>query len=118
MQAACCCAEENGAIAICCELAIAPGPALRRLASVDSRETALRQVSKERPVDALPAVQLAQTLQQHPVYLLSKLEPSVLEDLDIIPIADIDELIRLAQHHTSCTLLANAPYVTAVLRSE
>jgi lactate racemase len=105
--------DEDGAIAICCDLAAEPGPALQRMAHAPSRESALRHVNKERPVDALPAAQLAHALEQYKVYLLSRLDPSVVEDLDVIPIAGPDELQRLARQHRSCVLLSNAPYVTA-----
>ncbi len=104
--------DEDGAIAVCCDLAARPGPALQRMAHTPSRESALRHVGKERPPDALPAAQLAHALEQHKVYLLSRLDPSVVEDLDVIPIADADELGRLARHYPSCILLSNAPYVT------
>jgi hypothetical protein len=105
-------AEEDGAIAVCCDLAAAPGPALQCMAHGPSRESALRQVGKERPADALPAAQLARALEQHKVYLLSRLDPSWVEDLDVIPIAGPDELVRLARRHRSCVLLSNAQYVT------
>ncbi len=61
----------------------------------------------------MPAAQLAHALNRHKVYLLSRLDPSVVEDLDVIPIAGPDELLRLARQHRSCLLLSNAPYVTA-----
>jgi nickel-dependent lactate racemase len=106
--------DDDGAIALCCELATDPGPALQRMAYSESREAALRQVHKERPADALPAVQLAETLEQHSVYLLSRLDPAVIEDLGVIPVAGHDELGRLARQHRSCILLSNAQYVTSI----
>ena len=104
--------EEDGAIAVCCDLAVGPGPALQCMAGAPSRESALRQVSKERPVDALPAAQLVRALERHKVYLLSRLDASLVEDLDLIPLAGPDELTRLARQYPSCILLSNAPYVT------
>ena len=65
--------EEGGAIAVCCDLAAPPGPAMQQIAGRSSREAALRQVGKQRPVDALPAAQLAQALDRNKVYLLSRL---------------------------------------------
>ncbi len=105
--------EEDGAIAICCELAASPGPGLRHIAQAASRRSGLRHVSKQRPADALPAAQVAQILDHHKLYLLSRLDSAVVEDLDIIPLAAPDELARLVQQHSSCILLSNAPYVTA-----
>jgi nickel-dependent lactate racemase len=105
---------EGGSIVVCSELAAQFGPALQRMAAASSHESALRHVGKERPVDALPAAQIAHALQQNKVYLLSRLDPSRVEDLNIIPIAGADELNRLARQHQSCILLSNAPYLTVV----
>ena len=104
--------EADGAIAVCCDLAAGPGPALQRMAHAPSPDSALRQDGPKRPADALPAAQLARALQQHKVYLLSRLDPSVVEDLDVFPLAGPDELARLVRQHRSCILLSNAQYVT------
>ncbi len=105
--------EEGGAIAVCCGLAAPPGPAVQHLAAVASREAALRHISHHRPVDALPAAQLASALDRNKVYLLSRLDPSLVEDLEMIPVEGSAGLARLGRHHSSCVLLSNAPYVTA-----
>ena len=60
---------------------------MRYLASTPSQETALRRIRRECPPDALPAAQLARTLQRSKVYLLSRMDPSLVEDLDMIPVA-------------------------------
>jgi nickel-dependent lactate racemase len=106
--------DEGGAIALCCELSAPPGPAMQHLAGESSREAALRHVAKKRPVDTLPAAQLAHALDRSKVYLLSRLDAALVEDLEMIPINGPDELARLAQKHPSCILLANAPNVTVV----
>jgi nickel-dependent lactate racemase len=106
--------DEGGSIALCCELSVPPGPAMQYLAGESSREAALRHVVKKRPVDTLPAAQLARALDRSRVYLLSRLEASVVEDLDMVPIEGPDELIRLARKHPSCILLSNAANVTVV----
>ena len=104
---------EEGVIVVCCDLAASPGPGLQRLAQTDSHTSALRHVGKERPVDALPAAQLAHALEQHKIYLLSRLDASLVENLDMIPVGGPDELARLVRQHTSCILLSNAPRVAA-----
>ena len=106
--------EEEGAIAVCCDLAAAPGPALQRLIGAPSREEAVRQIRRENPRDALPALQLARALETHRVYLLSRLAPGLVEELEMIPIAGPDELARLAERNSSCLVLANA--VRAMVR--
>jgi lactate racemase len=105
--------EEGGAVAVCCDLAGKLGPAMQLFSCTSPHETALRHIGKERPVDALPAAQLAQALDRTKVYLLSRLDPSDVEDLDMIPIGDAEELSRLAKQHSSCVLLSNAPFISA-----
>lgn len=112
IHAASCFADEDGAIAICSDLTATPGPAMQRMACSSARSSTLRHIGKDRPFDALPAAQLAQALEQHRVYILSKLAPTTIEDLDMIPIAGPDELARLVKQHSSCTLLSNAQYVS------
>jgi nickel-dependent lactate racemase len=107
--------EEDGAIAVCCDLAARPGPALRHMAHAQWRESALRHVDRQPPIDAVPAAQLAHTLSRYKVYLLSRLDPSVVEELDVIPVGGPDELLRLGRQHASCVLLSNAPYVTPIV---
>jgi hypothetical protein len=106
--------EADGAIAVCCDLATGPGPALQRMAHAPLPDSGLPQDGPKRPPDALPAAQLARALQQYKVYLLSRLDPSVVEELDVFPLAGPDELARLTRRHRSCILLSNAQYVTTM----
>lgn len=107
--------EDGGSIAVCCDLAAAPGPAMQRMVGARSREAALRRIRKERPPDALPAAQLARALDRGKVYLLSRLDPSDVEDLEMIYVAAPEELARLARRHDSCTLLSNAAHAIVKL---
>ena len=100
--------DEGGAIAVCSNLTAQPGPAIQRLAGSQSPAATLRRIHKERLEDALQATQLVEALQRARVYLLSGLAPSLLEDLDIAPIAKTAELARLVARHKSSILLANA----------
>jgi hypothetical protein len=111
--------EEGGAIAICSELADEPGPALRCLATAASRKEALRQIRHDRPADLLPALQLARAVGRCHLYLLSRLDQALLEDLQISPLRDPAEVARLALRHATCNLVANAPWaVVSVAQSE
>ncbi|MBU4273967.1 MAG: DUF2088 domain-containing protein [Planctomycetes bacterium] len=107
--------EDGGAIAVCCDLSARPGPAMRRLASESSRAESMRHVGRHRPVDALPAAQLAHALDRNKVYLLSRLDPSTVEDLNMVPLEKPKELSRLARQYSSCTLLSNAQYIMPVV---
>jgi nickel-dependent lactate racemase len=105
--------DEGGDIAICSELAEEPGPAMQHLTIATSRDTALRHIGHERPIDALPAAQLIHALDRGKVYLLSRLDPPLIEELDMIPMERPEELVRLAARHDSCMVVGNAPYVSA-----
>ena len=105
--------EEDGAIAVICELEEEPGPAVRHLSQARSREEALEEIRQNPPQDAPAAVQLAQALERNHIYLMSRLDDSLLEDLEITPIASPHELNRLVSGVTAggdtCILLSNAP---------
>ena len=106
--------EDDGVIALCCDLADAPGPAVRFLAG-RSREEALHKIRKHRPSDFFSAMQLARTQERSRVYLLSRLDHELLDQLDIAPINGNDELARLVRQFDSCIVLANAPHVCVAL---
>jgi lactate racemase len=111
-------AEEGGAIAVCCDLAAAPGPAVQSMQGARSRRTAMRKFISRNLVDLLPAMQLAHALDRHRVYLLSRLDPALVEELDMVPVGGPEELARLARRHASCILLANAQHAIATVENE
>ena len=76
----------------------------------------MRQIRRDNPRDALPALQLARTLETSRVYLLSRLDPGLVEELEMVPIAGPEELVRLTRRNDSCLILANA--VHAMVRVE
>lgn len=100
--------EDGGAIAVCCDLAAQPGAGIQRLVGARSRQQAIREIRKQRPDDLLPATQLAHALDRSDVYLLSGLEESIVEDLEMAPITNPQELVRLTQRFPSCILVSNA----------
>ncbi len=115
LSAASQCVEPDGAIAVCTDLAIEPGAALRRLGGSDDRAEVLSEIRRERLPDAWPAAELAHALERGPVYLLSRLEEEVVEQLGIAPAANPEEIGRLATRYTSCLLLGNAQHAVAVV---
>lgn len=107
--------EEGGAIALCCELAAQPGPAVQQMVGARSRERAIRQIRKDRPEDVLPATQLTRALDRADVFLLSRLDDTMVEDLEMAPIHGPAELVRLAQRYPSCILVSNAPHAIVAM---
>jgi nickel-dependent lactate racemase len=110
--------EDGGSIAVCSDLAEAPGPAVSRLADAPSSGEALRQIRREHQADALPAAQLARSLGRAKVYLLSKLDETLFEDLEIAPISDPGDVARLARRAKSCIVVSNAPYAVVSANGE
>ncbi len=107
----------GGAIVVCCELETPPGPALQYVAGAESPEDALRDILGARLSDGLVAAQLLDTLENHRVYLLSRLEAGSVESLGVAPMSQPSELRRLVARHPSCILLANAQHALATVQS-
>ena len=110
--------EEGGAIALCTDLAELPGPALQSLAAGGNPEAALRRLAHDRPSDMLLAVEVARALERGPVYLLSQLAESTVEELGLVAVANGAEVTRLADRSQSCIVLANAQYATPTVEDE
>jgi len=106
-------AAEDGAIVLLTDLDSPLGPALQHLAGAESPEDALREITHHRPADALVASQVIHTLENHRVYLVSQLEPDVVESLGMAPVGDVGEVRRLAARAESCVVLANAQHALA-----
>ncbi|HEX5445342.1 MAG TPA: lactate racemase domain-containing protein [Pirellulales bacterium] len=111
-------ASPGGAIALCTELAAEPGPAVASLANVDDLGGALRRIRRDAESDALPAGALARALEDAKIYLLSRLDESLVEDLGMAVVADAREIARLARRHESCTVLASAQHAAVAVGEE
>jgi nickel-dependent lactate racemase len=106
--------EEEGAIAICCELQREPGPALQALAETDDRDAALKAIRRAQLPDEQIAARLVKACNRATVYLLSDLDEELVEELGMAPISEAAEVTRLANRHESCLLLANAQHAVAI----
>jgi nickel-dependent lactate racemase len=101
--------EDNGTIAICCDVRSKPGPSLRKLARSPSLEDARRAILQDSSPDALAAAQFVRTLQHAQVFMLSGLDEDVVQSLGLGYVASPDEVVRLAaRHKQDCLLLQNA----------
>ncbi|MCO6459357.1 MAG: DUF2088 domain-containing protein, partial [Pirellulaceae bacterium] len=100
--------DDDGAIVLCTDLDLPPGPALRQLASLEDDQVVLHGLMRDRSLDALLATLLLQTRQRAQVFLLSRLEGDVVENLGLGYVECEDDVERLCQRYESCILLANA----------
>jgi nickel-dependent lactate racemase len=103
--------SENGAIAICTELAKPPGPGIRAVGAAENLEQAQRWLQKQRPLDAPVAHHWATALDHTRLYLLSRLDEQQVEDTGAAHVSNPGEIARLIEHTGSCVLLSNAQYV-------
>jgi nickel-dependent lactate racemase len=117
LESAAAVASGEAAIAVCSELAVAPGAGLQQLIGAESLTAALRDIVHHKPPDALAAGAVARALERGTVYLVSRLDDELVEDLGMRPLAS-DQVSRLALHYGSVLVLANAPYAVAALHSE
>jgi hypothetical protein len=102
---------EEGVIAICCDLDTPPGAALSCLAENEVAEVALRAINRQRADDALPAAWLLHILERHTVFLLSRLDEPVVEDLGMAYLANAEDLARLSLQFDSCITLRGAHHL-------
>ncbi len=110
--------EDGGTIVLCTELEADLGPALQALRGAEHPSAVMRHIAHERPADTLVAAQLAHALERGRVYLLSRLEGSLVEELGLAPIDRPDQVQRVAARHESCILLANAQYAVPSVDDE
>jgi nickel-dependent lactate racemase len=104
--------SDDGAVAVCSELAERIGPALQRVVGADDLDAALRDIARHKPADALAAAELVRALKRGKVYLLSQLDEELVEELGMMPV-EAEQLSRLAARYDSCIVLANAQYAQA-----
>jgi nickel-dependent lactate racemase len=101
---------DEGAIALCTELAALPGPALEWIGRSRNLADAQRHIRKEHSSDASAAHELSQALKRVRVYLYSQLDDDVVEELGMAPVAAAADIGRLARRHSSCIVLGNAQF--------
>jgi nickel-dependent lactate racemase len=109
---------DDGAIALCTELAAPPGPALQSISQARDLVDAARQIRKQHQVDASVAHELTAALDRGRVYLLSRLDEATVEDLGMAPVEAAADVARLIQRHRSCILLGNAQYAQPTVAQE
>jgi len=106
LHAAACVVEyEESAVAICTDLDIRPGEALRELAAADGDLERAGQLGEIQSPDAAAAWEIYKALCRGPVFFMSRLAADTVEEMGMTPIANREELARLAQQARSCVVL-------------
>ena len=95
------------------------GPTVRRLAGVENPKAALNRLrGHEAEPDYLAATQIATTLAWADVYLHSRLDADLVEDLAIIPLGRLEEARKLARTAASLIVINGAERTRCVVADE
>ncbi|WP_437194243.1 lactate racemase domain-containing protein [Planctomicrobium sp. SH527] len=90
--------ERNGRIIVLSQIDSLPGPGLEILKSVREPHEALRPIQKANTPDLIAASRIAAAADWANVSLLSKLDPTVVSDLFMIPLESETEVLRLIEN--------------------
>jgi nickel-dependent lactate racemase len=111
-------AAEDGAVVICSNLDVRPGESLGRLIGSTDLAATERRLLRDHAEDSWPAWQLVRALQRGPVYFLSQLDSETVEDLGLAPVANVEELARLASRHESVIVLEDSQHAVVTVDGE
>jgi nickel-dependent lactate racemase len=103
-------AQPGGRIAVLSGLSASPGPALMAARELQNPAKSLEIMTRKPACDTISTWQILQACQQARIYLLSRLDNDLVEDLAIIPLGLIGELQRLVNESASCIVLNDAPF--------
>jgi hypothetical protein len=106
---------EEGAIVVCSELAEPPGKAVQLLAEDADPEAVLKALRASDAEDAVAAFELARARRKAHVFLLSQLDPDVVEGLGLAPAAEPADVERLAARRESVALVGGGQFATLSL---
>ncbi len=115
--------DDDGAIVVCSELVEQPGAAMLRIRGVDPDEISQldelgHEVLDDSAADAVSAAQLVEALRRVRVYLLSRLDEELVEELGVAPVSSAEEVVNLCNRHSSCILMANSQHVLPTLAGD
>ena len=101
----------DGRIIVLSQLAEAPGEGIELLRRAEEPRDAFRPLRQTAPPDLLAATQFAQAVDWARVYLLSRLDSDLVEDLFCIPVEDDSEVARLlASDDEPCVFIGSAQH--------
>jgi nickel-dependent lactate racemase len=106
---------DEGAIVVCSELAEPPGKAVQLLAEDADPEEVLKALRASDAEDAVAAFELARARRKAHVFLLSQLDPEVVEGLGLAPAAEPADVERLAARRESVALVGGGQFATLSL---
>jgi hypothetical protein len=106
----------GGRIVVLSDLAAPPGPGINLIRNCRSAKSALQPLRKAAPPDVLAASQIACAAGRTSIYLLSRLDGSLVEELFMTPLEHEREATRLLETCDGCVVLAGAQHVYSEIR--
>ncbi len=107
--------ENDGRIVVLSQLKEAPGEGVLMLLGQDENSDCMQQLREANPLDITPATQISAAANWARIYLLSKLDSGLVDDLCLFPLANTDEVERLLATTESCILLGSAQYAYGIV---
>lgn len=106
--------SRDGRIVVLSQLAEAPSEGIEQLRRSEAPRDAFRPLRETAPPDLLAATQFAEAVDWARVYLLSRLDSDLVEDLFCVPVESADEVARLlAAGDESCVFIGSAQHADA-----
>ncbi len=106
----------KGKIVLLTELSASLGAGLEILRETRNPRDAIRPLRKLAPADLVAATQLAGAVEWADVYILSRLNSELVEDLFMTPLADEREAVRLLTGDATCLFLEGAQHTLGRIR--
>lgn len=106
----------DGRVLLLTELEEEPSDGIRLIMDARAPRDVLQQLRAAAPPDLISATQVAQALDWTNVYLMSRLDPQLVEDLFMIPLGDENEARRLIGGDESCAIVAGAQHAAVRLQ--
>lgn len=100
----------DGRILLLTELSETPTEGIEMIRDARTPHEALKPVRERAEADRETALCVAQALDRANVYLLSKLPDDLVEDLFMVPVADIDEARRVIEGNEECAVIGSAQH--------
>ena len=109
---------KDGKIVILSGLDAELAAGLKLIQECQSPSDAIKPLRTATPPDLIAATQLVNAADWARVYLLSRLDSEVVEDLFMTPVENEQEVERLLSHAETCAFLGAAQHTYGLLRSE
>lgn len=107
--------SKDGRVVVLSQLQAELSEGMEILREAHKPRDAIKPLRERQPVDLIPATQIAQALDWANVYLLSRLPGDTVEDLCMVPLADIEEANRLIEGTDEGIAIAAAQSVSVKL---